>query len=592
MGKLGGVVDRQKESIKGIIKRYLLTIICANIACVLGIVLDATDLYNKSSVRDMFDYIFGFLITFAIGSFFVETVFTEDGSNRKKLILPYVIFGLISLVLDIFGNNADTFSEMGEDMFFKIFYLYIILCIALGFHRLIKNSGMSFEKYAVNLLVGVIKVGIVLLLLNVGFILLVTIFDKLIVDIDEWEFIEYVEIFLIGAVYLPYSLICVTDKTETNSKFIKGLLLQILMPMVSAAMIIIYMYVLIILVTRHMPRNEVFGICANLFCYGVVIWTLAYSFAPDAYKDKNTKGAAIYRNVIKYAKYIYAPFILLEWYSIGIRIREYGVTLDRYFAVVFIVCQIIYIAWEPLYGLVRKMFKKEKNGYAEGYEHLLFVGIAVYVLCVLLPFFSGEKIEFLSQKKRFEALMDVYYAEELTMFDDETKSARSAYRVIESNIYGRKYLEETYTEAERKALENEFYGASYTRQWDYYAKETDDAISVYGYNYMYQFTGYSAYDVYQYIGADDTEPLNISIYYLENTGDKLVCDVDMKELVKLIISRGKDIDNDRRARDDGTLPYVIRTDDGRKCVITRITFNYESSEDLIEIRDLKGYILW
>ena len=337
-----------------------------------------------------------------------------------------------------------------------------------------------------------------------------------------------------------------------------------------------------------MPKNAVFGICANLFCYGVVIWTLAYSFAPDAYKDKNTKGAVLYRNVIKYAKYIYAPFILLEWYSIGIRIREYGVTLDRYFAVVFIICQIIYVAWEPLYGLVRKIFKKEKNRYAEGYEHLLFVGIAVYVLCVLLPFFSGEKIEFLSQKKRFEALMDVYYAEELTMFDDETKSARSAYRVIESNIYGRKYLEETYTQAERKALENEYYGESYTRQWDYYTKEAaDEAITVFGYSYMYLFTKRDVYYVGDVIAVHDTEPLNIEINCRDNTGDMVVCEADMKELVELILNKEKNSDTF-----DGTLPYVIRTDDGRKCVITRIAFDYESSEDLIKIRDLEGYILW
>ena len=153
----------RSESIKGIIKRYLLTIICANIACILYIVMDAADLYENSNAEEIFYYIFGFLITFAIGSFFVESIFTEDGSNRKRLLIPYVVFGLISLVFDIFGNNTENFSQMGEDMFYKIFYLYIILCIALGFHRLIKNSGMSFEKYIVNLLVGVIKVGVVLL---------------------------------------------------------------------------------------------------------------------------------------------------------------------------------------------------------------------------------------------------------------------------------------------------------------------------------------------------------------------------------------------------------------------------------------------
>lgn len=588
MGKLGVAVDRQKETIKEIIKRYLVTLICANITCILLIVMDAADLYGNNNAEEIFYYIVGFLTSFAIGSFFVESVFTEDGSDRKNLIFPYVFFGLISLVFDIFGNNTENFSQMGEDIFYKIFYLYIILCIVLGFHKLIKTSGMSFEKYAVNLLVGVIKVGTVLFLLNVGFILLVMIFDVLIVDIEEWNFIGYFETFLMGTVYLPYSLICVTDKTEENSKFIKGLLLFILMPMVSAAMIIIYLYVFKIIVGRSMPANEVFSICAWLFCYGVVIWTLAYSFVSDAYKDKNTKGAVLYRNVIKYAKYIYAPFILLECYSIGIRIHAYGVTIDRYFAVVFIICQIIYIAWEPLYGLVRKMFKKEKNGYAEGYEHLLFVGIAVYVLCVLLPFFSGEKIEYLSQKKRFEALMNGQSIEELSRYDDDIKNIRSAYRVIEGNIYGEKYLNETYTQAERKALEKKFYGESYTRQWDYYTKEAaDEAITVFGYSYMYLFTEQDVYYVGDVIAVHDTEPLNIEIYYLENTGDKAACEVDVKELVKLIISRGENDD-----WYDGTLPYVIDMDDDRKCVITGFAFRYESSEDLIEIRDLEGYILW
>ncbi|MDE5873573.1 MAG: hypothetical protein K2H07_06625, partial [Lachnospiraceae bacterium] len=100
--------------------------------------------------------------------------------------------------------------------------LYIILCTVLGFHKLIKNSGMPFAKYAVNLVVGVIKVGIVLFLLNVGFVLLVTIFDILILDIDEWTFIGYVELFLVGPVYVPYTLICLTDKTETICRSKKG----------------------------------------------------------------------------------------------------------------------------------------------------------------------------------------------------------------------------------------------------------------------------------------------------------------------------------------------------------------------------------
>ncbi|MDE5872654.1 MAG: DUF4153 domain-containing protein [Lachnospiraceae bacterium] len=459
MGKLGIAIDRQKESIESIIKRYLVTLICVNATCIFRIFLDAIGYYEKSqdftsfwsngSIRDMINYTFGFLIMFAIGCFFVESVFTENGSNRKKLVLPYILLGIISLALDIIGFNTNIFSKMGRDMFFKTCWLYIILCTVLGFHKLIKNSGMSFPKYAVNLVAGAIKVGAVLFLLNVGLILLETIFE-LIFDVNGWTFIEDVEMFLIGSVYVPYALICLTDKMETESKFIRGLLLWFLMPMVNTVMISIYIYMPKIVVMEYMPKNIVFGICAGLFCCGVVIWTMAYPFTSDAYKD--LRLAPIYRNVIKYAKYIYAPFILLECYCIGIRINEYGITVERYFAVVFIICQIIYVAWEPLYGLVRKLFKKEKSGYAEGYEHLLYVGIAVYVLCVMLPFFSAEKIEFLSQKKRFEAVMNGYSVDELNLPDDDWRSAKSSYVVLDFNIYGDEYLREKYTEDERNKL--------------------------------------------------------------------------------------------------------------------------------------------
>ncbi len=593
MGKLGITIDRQKESIKGIIKRYLITLICANAACIFQIFLDATGYYTKSGdatsfwgnsgVRDMVDYIFGFLIMFVVGCFFVESIFTEDGSNRKKLVLPYILLGIISVVLDILGNNAeDIFSKMGEDMFLKTMCLYIILCTVLGFHKLIKSSGMSFAKYAVNLLVGAIKVGTVLFLLNVGFVLLVTIFDILILDIKEWKLIGYVELFLVGAVYVPYTLICLTDKTETESKFIRSLLLWVLMPMVNVAMIIIYMYVLKIVVTGYMPKNEVFGICAGLFCCGVVIWTMAYPFVPDEYKD--SKGKALYRNVIKYAKYIYAPFILLECYCIGIRINEYGITVSRYFAIVFIICQIIYVAWEPLYGLVRKMFKKEKSGYAEGYENLLYVGIAVYVLCVMLPFFSAEKVEFLSQKKRFEAVMNGYSVDELNLAKDDLRSAGSTYRVIVWNIYGDEYLRETYTTDERKQLSEYFNNNEYGAvRWNYYKSTTKDAISVSGYSYMYSFTkslpSHEEYDI------DNTIPVSINIQNLQKVEE--AWDLDVRELVQLVISRGCNGDYN-----DGTLPYEIQMDSGKKCVVSYISFSYNEMDGTIKYLDLKGYILW
>ncbi|MCM1399691.1 MAG: DUF4153 domain-containing protein [Clostridium sp.] len=589
MGKFGIVVDKQKESIKSIIKRYMITLLCVNLACVLSVALDASDFYSRSSdaARQVVDYIFGFLMMFAVGSFFVESIFTEDGSNRKRLILHYIIFAIFSVVFDILGNNIDIFSEAGQDMLYKVMVLYILLCVVLAFHRLIKLSGMAFEKYMVSLVVGAIKVGTVLLLLNIGFILLVTIFDILIVDVDEWQFVTYVEILLVGIVYAPYALICLTDKTETKSRFIKGLLLWVLMPMVMAAMIIIYMYVLKILVTGYMPKNEVFGICAGLFCIGAVIWTTAYPFAANAYQD--LKAGVIYRTVIKYAKYIYAPFILLECWSIGIRINDYGITASRYWAVVFIILQIIYVAWEPIYGLVRKLFKKEKSGYAEGYEHFLYIGILVYILCVMLPFFSVEKIEFLSQKKRFEALMGAYetaYDIDLQQNSDAFKSARSIYNVLKWNRYGEEYLEEKYTAAELTAIKSFFGQQTYDgRQWVFRRRETDAAVSIEGYSYMCSFRVDGDYYEEMSAGGERIDMV-VDIEDIGN-GNSIHDTINVKELVWSMIN--SDYPN---AGDDGTLPYEIVSESGRKYIITYCYFEYEETDN--DIRDWKfeGYVLW
>ncbi len=591
MGKVGVAFDRQKEAIKGIIKRYMVTLICVNLACVFEVALEASDFnsWGSSAMKQAVDYIFGFLMMFAVGSFFVESMFTEDGSNRKRLILHYVIFAFFSVILDVLGNNLDMFSEMGEDMLRKVMVLYILLCIVPAFHRLIKLSGMAFEKYVVNLVVGVIKVGAVLFLLNVGFMLLVLIFDILIVDVDEWQLVYYVELLLIGTVYAPYVLICLTDKSETKSRFIKGLLLWVLMPMVMAAMIIIYMYMIKILVTGYMPQNEVFGICAGLFCCGVVIWTMAYPFAANAYKD--LKAGIIYRNVIKYAKYIYAPFILLECWAITIRINEYGVTLDRYYGVVFIILQIIYVAWEPLYGLARKLFKKEKNGYAEGYEHLLYVGILVYVLCVMLPFFSGEKIEFLSQKKRFEAVLDAYdtvYDIHLLKMGDEFKSARSIYRKMNSNIYGREYLKEKYTAAEQAAIKDCFRWDSWNdnSEWVRYRRRIEAAVSIAGYSYMYPFTVDGEY--YEEMGIQEDKDSVDMVVDIEDIGDgnSIYDTINVKELVWSMINSDLPM-----ASVDGILPYEIVSESGRKYIITYCYFDYDNT-GIIRDWKFEGYILW
>jgi len=89
-----------------------------------------------------------------------------------------------------------------------------------------------------------------------------------------------------------------------------------------------------------------------------------------------------------------------------------------------------------------------------------------------------------------------------------------------------------------------------------------------------------------YIGENAAIPMNISIKGLDNTED-IVCDVDVRELAALVISKDENSNSNDRA-----LPYDILMDDGRKCVVTKIFFDYDSVDNVIKNLELEGYILW
>lgn len=303
MEKIKEIIANQKSEIKNIFQRYAVTLAAANLCCILYVILDLAD-YNWRKIGTG-AYIIYILAGLSIGSFLLESALTEDGSGRKKRVIPYIIVGIISFIFTWIGDIFfPGFSDKEKVLFSKVLVFCIILCIGLGLYAIIRKSGMCFQKYAVDFVFGIIKLGSIWFALNLGVILLLEMFDTLIVSIDYWDAVTYIEILLTGAVYLPYILICMTDKKENRSKFVRGFLLYVLMPLVLAAFAIIYLYIIRIIVTRHMPSNEVFSICAQLFVIGVVIWTMA-----DSYRitdgEKESGGGRIYEKLIRNIKYIY-----------------------------------------------------------------------------------------------------------------------------------------------------------------------------------------------------------------------------------------------------------------------------------------------
>jgi hypothetical protein len=188
--------------------------------------------------------------------------------------------------------------------------------------------------------------------------------------------------------------------------------------------------------------NVIFTPCMWLFIIGAPIWEMA---SEQEISDGKT---AVWDKIINNMPYIYAPFILLEIYSMGSRIAQYGFTVERYAAVMFIIFQIIYVVWNVVWNVICE--RVEKKGLKDAVSNKSGLVIAVIILlfiALIVPGVNAEYVSFASQKSRFD------------------KSYQKARSIFENYGYdeqeytdGQDYADAKLTEDERHILE-QFTGA-------------------------------------------------------------------------------------------------------------------------------------
>lgn len=619
MGKIKSLFEEQKADIKEIFLKYISTIIAVFLLCIVVII----EMDVSSNSWDTYEQIMAFFMIYACGSFFIETIF-----NNNKIIM-YVVNAFVSFILTILGFNLDVWvSEAALETYTKFFFLYIMLLLGISIYAIIKNSGLSFQRYTNTVVLNFLKWGFIFIIFNIGIVIILGIFNSLIARIDVFDIMTKFELLLAGILYFPYALICVLAKKEERSKFYKVVIKYILMVMLLIAMALIYIYILKMVFTASVPKNEVFGICAGVFCLGFVISTMAYAYIDEdgenANADSENEGIenrgnlGIYDNIIKYLKYGFIPMVLLEIYAVGVRISAYGVTEDRYIGVVFIIAQIIYLLWEPIDRLLSGFKKKESSlavqndtvygqapvwendrsvvygqapvkvrdksaGYGKGYEKLIFVAILIYIFTIIVPFTSIEYICFVSQKKRMEDAIE----------KNDYVAAISAYNQINYNKYGKKYLDKSYSKEDIENLHANYNEAKGYNDNDYYYYQTyinpnyeQSDFEIEGYSRMYTFDSY-IYDKVDYKSKTlriepDTQKAN-SEFEVNN----------LSEIVENALTDYGYYDNNdsRNNYDYSKKPAREYIYGDKKLIITSISFYYYEDGKTINNLSLRGYVL-
>lgn len=590
LGKVSNYINQNMAKFKQIYIRYAASIFCALIVAIVMIIDGQWKGFNPEKI------IFVCSVWIA-GNILVESLWKktaeETRKNKKKWLSGYGVTCLIAIVFQIAADKFAAGNVEKRDVtnliFENILYFYIACTVLLAVYVLIRQQRLDMPHCIGRILFALLRAAGMYLVLNIAVILIVEIIDSLLFHMKVWRVETYIQLLLSALAYFPTCLLAVSDTSEDNAAFTKKFVSYVLLPCVWIAMFVIYLYVVKIIVTQEVPSNEIFSICASLFAIGMPIWMMASGFV----EEKSSR----YKKLIHITKYIYAPFILLEIYSMSVRVKVYGLTEQRYAAWMFILLQVIYILWEKIYARYARLAgrKKTYNNQADTgdtgtehaneinqtktqinwhYENLILVLVGFLFVGLLLPFGNAQYLSYQSQKSRL--------VKNRTL---DKEVAAEAYDYLRGNAYGRRYIKTNLTEAEQDELHSMMYGGDThdSEQWKsvyFYADPIEEkGIIINGYAKIYTMTAHwndeSTIENYENktITVGDSEYKNVDftscISYYKNLEDK-------RENQKI---NEKDI------------VYEIQVSDTEKLIITYISFEIDEKQDKINRMFMKGYML-
>lgn len=529
MSYLKKIFNKTSETFRKLIKKFPVT---------LAVIVFATLFMAVDIKQDIqiFDKVMLFCTIFAVEAFFTE-VYIDKRKNFR--IIGYVVSAAIAIGFTVLVLGDVT---KYKDSISRILVGYLIILFMIAIYKIIKENTISFQEYVLKVFANVFNSTITYLVLNLGLTLIAVIFVELL--LDSWGYIlPRIQILLLGLFYIPALINSVWDVKEKEvNTFFKGLVKFVLLPLVSIAMLIIYMYIIKILVLRQMPSNVIFRILAGIFVVAFPVWNMAENF-----KDDNK----FIEKLTKLLPYFYMPFILLEIYSLYARISEFGITPVRYFGIVFIIIQII--------TLILTVVKQgEKLSHA-------FIYMAVLALIAFVLPLNYSKVSILSQS----GILKSEFPETSTYADlskDSKSRVAGAYKYLVRN-HATQYIPEYIKQYKEEIYNN--YGAEIYNNFQYIYFNDNEILDIREYSTLIEIYGY----------GDST---NVEFY--TNNKNNIILTTNIGNLLENAIHSGNEEEYLRNNR-------LIKIDDTRDIYIRNLSTSYNEDTYEVDYISIDAYLL-
>lgn len=332
------------------------------------------------------------IMTLALGVplFFVIRIWSE---TQKNFIISYLTANLlgIALLLGIFWflpHEKSTFNTDFAFVQYAIFSISIHLLVSVA-PVLNKRIEQSFWEYNKMLFLRLWLALFFSLVIYLGLILAIVVFSRLFDFKVNGEFYGSFYIFNLAFVNIWIFISGIEtnlDKLNFEKEYPKGLKIFtqfILIPLLSIYLLIIYGYGFKILFTQEWPEGIVSYLIIGISVLGYLTNLLLHPIAKQNFNNWINLFSKVYY-------YLMIPLAVFLFFAIGIRLNDYGFTINRY----YILLLGVWILFTSLYQILRA-------------KNIKIIPISLAIFCVLstFGFWSAYNVSEKSQVNRLNKIL-------------------------------------------------------------------------------------------------------------------------------------------------------------------------------------------
>ena len=382
------IISLPKSFIVGLyasLKRFPIAIGLSALAAILLIVLTHNDQNFSSDTQELIGRI---VMTLALGipvSLCSKLIFERKENVHpvaKRVIYFLEALGLLLYYLFLLKtfNMVSVSRYIGLSLSFYLAFMFIPY-----FYR---RDG--FESYVIKLLTRLLITAIYSMVLILGLAAVLFTIDKLLeIRVDENVYLD-IRLGVIGIFAPSFFLADVPlykEQIETSDypKPLKVLLLYIVMPTILAYTAILYIYFAKIIVTLQWPIVMVAHLALR---YLAICAVIIFLISPLSDENKWT------RTFIFLLPKLIIPLIIMMLLSVGIRVKAYGITENRYYVILFDL-------WVLGIMIYLNLVKNRRN-------IILPISLSLIVLLSVVGPWSSFSISKISQNQRLEGILQKY----------------------------------------------------------------------------------------------------------------------------------------------------------------------------------------